>query len=237
MTKIQIVSWEEIDITNYWKVSTWKIFIIHVRVNDIKWIADEMITDIMDKSWINNLDIIDRASYNVRMVPTVNKLVNNIFQKVENDVTKDFWEYLISHSAWNALNKLHSHIVIPLAELRKEQISWNPWFDFHTETLSQLISFWESKYRSRWNSYKEALEQIVSFITDNKDMKELSDLRKFVSENATLNAVNWKKSYVAAFSINWTNYDSIFDNIMNSNYIDSLLCSPEVYLIWVEIWQ
>ncbi|MDD2871055.1 MAG: hypothetical protein PHS49_03615 [Candidatus Gracilibacteria bacterium] len=237
MTKIQIVSGEEIDITNYGKVSTGKIFIIHVRVNDIKGIANEMITDIMDKSWINNLDIIDRASYNVRMVPTVNKLVNNIFQKVENDVTKDFGEYLISHSAGNALNKLHSHIVIPLAELRKEQISGNPGFDFHTETLSQLISFGESKYRSRGNSYKEALEQIVSFITDNKDMKELSDLRKFVSENATLNAVNGKKSYVAAFSINGTNYDSIFDNIMNSNYIDSLLCSPEVYLIGVEIGQ
>lgn len=237
MTSINIIDWREIDISNYWKISTWKIFIIHIRVTNIKDIANKMIVNIQDKSWINNLDLIDKEAYTERMEPTVNKLVNDIFKNVEDDVTEDFWEYLVSHSAWESLNKLHSHIVIPLAELWKEQITWNPWFDFHTETSTELIAFWESKYRSNWNSYRDALEQISSFITNKKDIKELSDLRRFVSNNASDNAINWDKAYVAAFSINWTRYNQIFDNVLNSEYINPLLNYPEIYLIWVEVWQ
>lgn len=235
MTSIQIVKWEKIDTSKYKKLFKWDIYIIHVRISDVDIVATKMINDIQTNTWINDLDLIDQQAYSERMKPTINKLVKDIYEKVDWEVTTDFWEYLVSHSAWNALNKVFSHTIIPLAELWKEQISWNPWFDFHTETLSELIAFWEAKYRSSWNSYTEALTQINDFINKKKDIKELSDLKKITTNNASKNAALWKKSYVAAFSINWIQYDKIFDNILNSDHIDPLLIYPEIYLIWVEV--
>src|SRR5690606_32332872 len=119
---------------------------------------------------------------------TIARLVNEILTKVENEVTEDFGEYLISDVAQNVLHTSFKHAKVPLAELLKEKLSNNMGFDFHTENRGSLIVYGEAKYSGSISPYANALTQIAEFIVDEKDMAELLHLRKFVTEDAANNA-------------------------------------------------
>ena len=163
------------------------------------------------------------------------KLVNEIFNKVNNTVTEEFGEYLVSISAKDILITKLDHKNIPLAELWKEKISGNPGFDFHTESPSYLITFGEAKYSSSINPHTHALSQIVDFINEKKDEADLIHLRNFASCKAVENAMNQKKAFVAAFSLNGTQFERIFNTVLTSSRIEPLLEYPELYIIGVEI--
>jgi hypothetical protein len=66
-----------------------KIYIIHLKVDDIKTIANEMIQNISDTSWLNNMSTIPKITFKANSEKTVNKLID-IFRKVDNEVTKEF---------------------------------------------------------------------------------------------------------------------------------------------------
>lgn len=217
--------------------TTWcKIHIIHLKVDGINNIATEMIETISDTSWLNNMSTISKISFKANSEKTINKLIE-IFRKVDNQVTKEFWEYLVSYSSQEVLESNFSHIKVPLAELIKEKIIWNPWFDFHTETNSALIMFWEAKFTSKWTPYINAINQIKRFINEKKDDSELNLLSNFVSQDSLDNYSNdWKKSFAASFSLDTQDIDSIFNksvDLLNSNDLNIF---PELYLIWIEIW-
>lgn len=215
--------------------SSCKIYKIHVIIDNVEERAKEMVNIISSTSWITKLSSVEAASYSARAKRTIEKLVNEIFEKVSTQISTDFGEYMISMTAQDVLENSFSHRKVPLAELFKEKVSGNPGFDFHTESPSSIIAFGEAKYSGTENPYTKALTQIAGFIDMGKDIMELVDLKNFVSGAAIQAAIVNNKAFVAAFSLNAKNPDFIFKNILCSKDILPLLKYPELYLIGVEI--
>lgn len=211
------------------------VYQIHIKIVDIAERAKVITDSISDKSWISKLDAVDRKSYEARAAGTIKKLVDNILAKVTDQVTEDFGEYLVSDSASAALADVHKHSRIALAELWKEQVSGNPGFDFHTECPASLICYGEAKYKSTGSPYTVAINQIRDFISDKKDQMELVDLKCLVSSAAIQNALDDKKAFIAAFSLNAVDKDEIFRKAIQKVVGASLLTHNELYLIGVEI--
>lgn len=211
------------------------VHVMHVRIADVRTCAEEVLKSISDKSWVTKLDIINQTAYTARCESAIERLANGVIAKVEDKVTGEFGEYVVSHCGQRVLVEGLHHYAVPLAELWKEKVSGNPGFDFHTESQTQMIVFGEAKYSSSSNPYPDAMKQIECFISKKKDQKELSDLRNFVSENSALACVAGKKAYVAAFSINSGTPENIMQNALQCDYIDALLVYPELYLVGVQI--
>lgn len=233
---MKIITSEKIDMAKLGLPSNkCQVCIIHVKILDINGRAKEIIDVISEKSWIKKLGAVNQIAYSARAEKTITKLVDDILAKVNNKVTKDFGEYLISDSAGSALVQQYGHTKIALAELWKEQKSGNPGFDFHTESQSQLIVYGEAKFNSSSSPYKVALDQIVRFVDEKKDEMELPDLQNLVSAEATNNAVNKRRGYIAAFSLNAKNYNAIFSKALETNAAKKLFCHSELYLIGIEL--
>jgi|TARA_B110000908_G_scaffold169938_1_gene228206 hypothetical protein len=232
---MKIISNKKYDLKALGIESECEVHCIHVQIIDIKGRADEMITAISDESWISKLSGIRNKTFKARAQRTIEKLVNDILKKVDDNITAEFGEFLISDTAQLSLELEHLHTKVPLAELLKEKVSGNPGFDFHTESDRNHIMFGEAKYSGGITPRAKAINQITDFITLEKDNAELIILENFVSEEAIKNAEEEKKGYVAAFSLNSDNPDLIFINALNSDAIKSLFAYPELYLIAIQV--
>ncbi|GAT63536.1 hypothetical protein [Paludibacter jiangxiensis] len=232
---MEILSIDIVNMEDYGKTSKGLVYKIHVKITDVESRAKEIIQSISNKSWINNLGVVEQMSYAARAEKTIVKLVTQIFEKVDDTVTEEFGEYLVSESARDSLINHMDHKFIPLAEIWKEKITGNPGFDFHTESSANLITFGEAKYSSNSNPHTIAINQIVGFIDDKKDIMDFVHLKNFASDEAMQKAINGEKAYVAAFSINGQQYERIFRTAIESDCFEKLLEYPELYLIGVEI--
>ena len=212
-----------------------KITLLHVKITNVRERAENMIEIISDTSWINSLDVVARITFESRVRRTIEKLVTGIFQNIEDEVTSDFGEYLVSMTSQQALEGECLHSLIPLAELIKEKVSGNPGFDFHTESDNLFIVFGEAKYCSTSNPYTDALTQIARFITEEKDRGEILELSSFLSEQSIQNFDDGKKAFTAAFSLNAKDINTVFRNVINSEDLLPLLNYEEMYLIGVEV--
>ncbi|MDD4210340.1 MAG: hypothetical protein PHI52_08410 [Bacteroidales bacterium] len=114
---MEIKSIERVDIKDFGKTTTGVVFKIHVKIHDIEKRAKDIIQSISNESWITNLGIVEQLSYAARAKKTIEKLVTEIFEKVENTVTEEFGEYLVSQSAKDSLIIHLKHSNIPLAEM------------------------------------------------------------------------------------------------------------------------
>lgn len=232
---MKIISNEKYDLVALEIESDCEVHCIHVQIIDVKGRANEMITSISDDSWISKLSSIRQKTFKARAQRTIEKLVNDILKKVDNTITEEFGEFLISDTAQLSLEKGHLHTKVPLAELLKEKVTGNPGFDFHTESSNNLIMFGEAKYSGNSTPRARAINQIADFIELEKDNAELIILENFVSKEAINNADDDKKGYAAAFSLNSDNPELIFKNALKSDAIDRLLRFPELYLIAIQV--
>lgn len=230
-----IINYKHENMDDYNKTTNCEVYSIHVKINDISTKAKQMITMIQDTSWIKKLDIIEQESFEARAQPTIDKLVHAILSKVTTTLSDDFGEFLISVTAQDSLELKCNHIKVPLAELFKEKKTGNPGFDFHTETTTQLLAYGEAKYSGNINPYAKALKQIKGFLDEKKDKMELTDLKYFTSIESIKSALEDKKAFVAAFSINSDNPTDIIQNALSSTYIDDLLNYAELYIIGIEV--
>lgn len=212
-----------------------KVHSILINIDNIKDRASEMISAIQNTCWLQELNPVAQLSYEARAERTIDKLVNKILTKVEDEITEEFGEFMISASAQDVLVSEFDHIKVPLAELIKEKISGNPGFDFHTETNKNLIAFGEAKFSGNVNPYRNALEQIRSFIDLKKHDAELVDLQNFVSKEAVINHLGKKNAYIAAFSINSDNPQKIIKKALSSTYLNNILDQEEIYLVGVTV--
>ncbi|TOF43064.1 hypothetical protein CGJ22_25030, partial [Vibrio parahaemolyticus] len=73
-------------------------------------IAYVMIAVIQDVCWLKELDPVAKLSYEARAQRTIEKLVDNILTKVEDEVTEEFGEFMISASAQDALVSAFDHV-------------------------------------------------------------------------------------------------------------------------------
>jgi len=216
------------------------IYLISIKLENIDDRIKSIINSISDPSWINRLDVIDKTSYEVRAKKTIQHLVNNILKKVEDSVSSNLGEILVSHSAKDVLQNDYNHNPIQLAELWHAKISGNPSFDFHSESPKGLIVFGEGKYQNSSSSspYSNSAKQICKFIEQQKDLEDLVHIKNFATTGAVEKVLpenGGKKAFAIAFSMNSANYKLIFENALKSRNVKSLLSYPEVYLIGVEI--
>lgn len=232
---MEVISVKNEDMRNYNKTAAGAVYSAHVKISNVSTHADKLIAIISDTSWIERLGVVKKTSFSARAERTIKKLVDDIFRKVDDMVSTEFGEYMISVTAQKTLEDRFTHQRVPLAELLKEKVIGNPGFDFHTESTSRLIAFGEAKYSGTKNPYRKALEQISVFITLKKDEAELLILDSFVSDQAVINAAAGKKAFVAAFSINGDSPEAIISNALSSDAIDALLEYPELYVIGIEV--
>lgn len=207
-----------------------------LKIDDHKSYALDMIKEISDKSWIANLGIIAKMSYEASVNRTADELVE-IFKLQSNSskLTEEFGEFMISMSTIACLVDQLSHQKIPLAELWKEKLKGNPGFDFHTEAPSNILAFGEAKYRTTTNAYGVAASQVIQFIEMRKDFGDCIHLQNFV-QNAVNRLVNEKiRSFTLAFSMESDNYSTIFKNALQNKDIQSIAKnSQELYLVGVK---
>ncbi len=212
-----------------------EIFSLALEISDLDKRVSEMLEVALDTSWLEPLGVIDKLGYAARSKRTRDKIVNEILNNIESEISEEFGEYMVSDVAQSALKKHLNHIRLPLAEFIKEKISGNPGFDFHTECPKAILSFGEAKYSGVKNSHGRALKQINDFIVDEKDIQELPDIQKFVTSAAALNAINGRKAYSAAFSIMSDDVALIMENALKSKYVKTLLKYESLYLIGVRV--
>lgn len=212
-----------------------KLNYIHVKVTDIKNKAEEIMSLILDDSWLTKLDdAIDKVSFISRSKPTI-ELLETLLKEVGSEIGAEFGEILVSCSAQSVMEDNHAHEKFPLAELWKEKAKVNPGFDFHTISPSELLFFGEAKFNSNVNSYSTAISQICSFISKGKDLMELTDLRKLNVKITDDHLTPNKKGYIAAFSVH-NNFDEIFNVIKSSKKLRQHLSKyPELYFIGIEV--
>lgn len=214
-----------------------KVKYIHIEVPDVSECADEMIKSISNTSWIDRLGVVERGAFRARSTRTIDKLVYDIFNKIDDVVTADFGEFMVSHTALLGLVGKDGHTKFPLAELWKEKVTGNPGFDFHSETPTALIAFGEAKFSAKENPYTRALKQIAGFIVLEKDLAELTDLKNFSTVDAIQNGLKGNKAFVAAFSLNSADPAQIFQNVFRAESFKKLLDQKELYLIGVSVPQ
>ena len=209
-------------------------YISFIKISDVNSCAKQLLAEISNTSWINDLNSVAKMSYEDTAKETIVKLVE-IFKSIDNKVTKDFGELMISIGSGHCLKDKHKHLVLPLSELWKEKISNNHGFDFHTLSPDSTFSFGEAKYVSKGNSCTSAAKQVHRFCLEGKDKRDAVHLLNFSDSLAIENLSNGKKGYAVAFSINSKNYKKILINSLANEDIKSLtkLCD-ELFIIGVK---
>lgn len=188
-----------------------------VEVTNLHAFAAVITQGVLDKSWITSLDPILQKAYDRTVTQTANKLVS-IFQTTSATGTlgADFGELMVSMGSAYALEKIFSHLRIPIAELWKPKLSQNEGFDFHTTCPAEIVNFGEAKYFSNTNPYTLAISQAEEFIDEEKHFRDAVHLMHLVDGNCVTNLDNQQFGIVAAFSIQGKNPDTIFANAAKS---------------------
>ena len=197
---------------------------LRVKVTDKTVTLRNIYQSLIDASWINHFFPKEdwmTASVTARTVPTIQRIASNFDNGINPVVNRDTGEKLVSEVSRRTLVEDYGYWNMPIAELFKQKIDGNPGFDFHTVTPDgTLLMFGEAKYLANTNAYNSALNQILKFIEDEKDMKDLFEIRDFMPSPTPLdNANNGIKGYVAAFSTNKSDDKEIIPKVTgHKNY-------------------
>ena len=211
-----------------------------VKVTDKTVTLRSIYQSLIDASWINHFfpkgDWLT-ASVTARTVPTIQRIATNFDNGINPVVNRDTGEKLVSEVSRRTLVEDYSYWNMPIAELFKQKVDGNPGFDFHTVTPDgTLLMFGEAKYVANTNAYNSALNQIPEFIADEKDMKDLFEIRDFMPSPTPLdNANNGIKGYVAAFSTNNSDDKDIISKVTGHKNYNQLSKYPQFIAIAVDL--
>ena len=196
----------------------------------------DIIASFSDMSWISKFDEeYVKKSFSKRAEASAQYLADKMKKGVEDGVTRDTGEYVVSELARQALVNELKYLDIPLAELFKEQISGNPGFDFYSAKLEQIIIFGEAKYNSRQNAYGKGMEQVNRFIVEEQDISDLNDIDKFFEDSSLSKAASGEKAYAVAFAAKTTKSEDIVKGIVSNKYYSNLATYKEVIYLAVNV--
>jgi hypothetical protein len=201
------------------------VFICHAKISDLKKLAEQLSNKVLDHSWIMDLDPGSRLTYQQTVEETANILIQIIQSSAVSGVSSEFGEIMVSMGASRALEKIFSHISIPLAELWKPKAKGNEGFDFHTICPNKLINFGEAKFSSSSNPYGGKTGdntgsggQADGFIEKDKHHRDRPLLTEVVAEKAAIeNLKNQNFGVVLAFSMNAKTPLSVFQNALKQS--------------------
>lgn len=123
---------------------------------------------------------------------------------------------MVSMGSARALAMVFQHSRVPLAELWKPQVKQNGGFDFHTVCRGDLIHFGEAKFASSGNPWGQAITQASDFLTDQKHLRDRSDLINLVSSAAIGRLDADEFGVIAAFSLNTVRKEVVLANAIEA---------------------
>lgn len=210
---------------------------IRIDPEDLTSTLSDILTKLMNLSWLSNFDEdFEIAAFTSRANKTIEDINDKFSRCIDDNITKDAGEYVVSELAREAIVDKLNYLDIPLGELLGKKKSGNPGFDFHSQNCqTDTIIFGESKYVATTTAYSTALPQMVGFIQASKDIEDLPELKPFCSNAALRRAYNGNKGFAAAFSAKSTSSDSIINSIKKRADFQSLLQYEEVILVAVNL--
>ena len=213
------------------------VHFIRIDPEDISATLSEIIKVIMDLSWLKHFDpdfLVD--SYRNRASKTISDIKRKFDQALDDGLTKDAGEYLVSELEREAIVSQLNYLNIPLAELLGKKVSGNPGFDFHSQNpVTDTIIFGEAKYISGRSAYSSAIEQIKHFVDDKKDIDDIADLEHFCTVKALSRAANGLKGFAAAFSAKNTASEKLIQSITQKAEFKELLVYDEIIIVAVNL--
>ena len=200
----------------------------------------EIFVSLMDISWLDQFkDTPLYDSFLDRVHPTLETIERDFQSGNITAVDSDAGEKVVSELARQAVVGHLDYFNIPLSELFKEQKGQNPGFDFLSMNKSLVLMFGEAKYRSDKYAYKESLNQIVRFIGEKKDSKDIANFVYFIPyqdhPEPYNNFKNGVRGYMAAFSERQMTDQEVEDKMKELDSFQSLQQCNELICIAVNV--
>ena len=207
-----------------------KVQFFRIDPEDISATLSDILRILMDLSWLSKFDQdFEQKAFASRAKKTIDDIKEKFDNCVDDSISKDAGEYVVSELARETMVSKLDYLDIPLDELVGKKRSGNPGFDFHSQNkITDTVIFGEAKYVA-------ALPQIVDFIRDGKDVEDLPELKPFCTASALQRAADGRKGFSAAFSAKTTNTDRIIANITKRLDFQSLLQYEELILVAVDL--
>ncbi len=213
-----------------------KVTFIRIEPLNIQNTLENIVERLSDLSWISKFDEeYIRESFLARATPTVQAITQKLQQSSHDEVSSDAGEYIVSELSRSAIGLQMNYNSIPLTELFSKQVSGNPGFDFHLENDCRTLLFGEAKYLSDRNAYGVGLKQIVDFLSDKKDIKDIADLDLFFCKETLQNAIHGQKGFAVGFAAKTTATETLISNIQDNADYQSLLQYHELVLVAVNL--
>lgn len=215
-----------------------KVIFIRLDIEDVSETLKNILETLANFSWLEKFDTeFEKKAFSSRANKTVKDITNKFKQCHDDNITAEAGEYVVSELARETLVRELKYTDIPLGELLGKKISGNAGFDFHSENLkAHIIIFGEAKYNAKNTAYSSALSQVVEFISDNKDVEDLPDLKPYCNEKSLDKANKGEKGFSIAFSARTTNSNTIINNIIHRDDFKTLLKYEEIILVAVNLW-
>lgn len=214
-----------------------KVQFFRIDPEDVSATLADILRVLMDLSWLSKFDQdYEKKAFALRAQKTIDDIKNKFDQCIDDSITKDAGEYVVSELARETLIAKLDYLDIPLAELVGKKRSGNPGFDFHSQNkITDTVIFGEAKYVTKTTAYSSALPQIVKFIKDGKDIEDLPELKPFCTPSALQKAADGTKGFSAAFSAKNTGTDKIIESIVKRTDFQHLLQYEEIILVAVDL--
>ena len=214
-----------------------KVQFFRIDPEDVSATLADILRVLMDLSWLSKFDQdYEKQAFALRAQKTIDDIKNKFDQCIDDSITKDAGEYVVSELARETLIAKLDYLDIPLAELVGKKRSGNPGFDFHSQNkITDTVIFGEAKYVTKTTAYSSALPQIVEFIRDGKDIEDLPELKPFCTSLALQKAAGGTKGFSAAFSAKITGTDKIVESIVKRTDFQHLLQYEEIILVAVDL--
>lgn len=208
-----------------------------IEPEDLSVTLEKILRVLMDLSWLSKFDQdYKKIAFSSRAQKTIDDIKDKFDQCVNDTITKEAGEYVVSELARETLITQLDYLDIPLGEILGKQRSGNPGFDFHSQNkITDTVIFGEAKYVSKTTAYSSALPQIVEFIEDGKDVEDLPELEPFCTSLALQRVVDGMKGFSAAFSAKSTDTNKIIENIVKRKDFQNLLQYEEIILVAVDL--
>ncbi len=215
-----------------------KVYLCHVNVTELKKIAEELSRSVLDSSWIMEMDVGARRSYERTVADTANSLVE-LFEKTTDaeSVSGEFGELMVSMGTARSLEVVFRHTALPISELWKPQIKQNEGFDFHTVCENNVVNFGEAKFESPPASSPstKAASQANRFLEEDKHFRDRVHLVNLVDPEVISNLDDELFGMVVAFSMNAKNpitvYKNAIEKVKTLSFFDKV---KSVYIVGVE---
>lgn len=210
---------------------------IRIEPGDVSETLSEILHVLLNLSWISRFDEeFEQIAFKSRANKTISDIKEKFDKCVNNNISKDAGEYVVSELARQTIISSLDYLDIPLSELLGKKRSGNPGFDFHTQNkATDTVIFGEAKYLATTTAHSSALKQIVTFIETGKDVEDLPELKQFCTISALNSVADGKKGFSAAFSAKNTSTEKIINNITTREEFKSLLQYEELILVAVNL--